>query len=104
MLGYQFPRQKPLRNYIVDFFCPRRSLVIEIDGSTHKGKEREDKVRQDYLESIGLIVLRFGDGEVKRNTQGVVDRICQVLKYGREGDVNHPDLLKRGKDWQQINR
>ena len=55
MKGYQFLRQKPIGNYIVDFFCSKLHLVIEIDGESHLGQEKADMKKQHYLESIGLI-------------------------------------------------
>lgn len=54
MLGYDFHRQKPLNNYIVDFFCNELMLAIEIDGSSHdsEAKQIEDKKRQEILEEL----------------------------------------------------
>ncbi len=71
--GYQFARQKPIGKYVADFYCSKLKFVIEIDGISHIGKEEKDKVRQDYLESIGLNVIRFSDDEVKTNMTGVID-------------------------------
>ena len=73
--GYQFARQKPIENYIVDFFCYDLELVIEIDGSSHNERIEHDKVRQDFLESLGLRVVRFLDRDVKSNLQGVVSQL-----------------------------
>ena len=56
---YQFLRQKPLDKYIVDFFCYRLMLAIEIDGDSHIDNERIDKMRQEELESLGIRFLRF---------------------------------------------
>ena len=78
MLGYQFYRQKPIGNYIVDFFSYRLRLVIEIDGESHdEFKFEYDQNRQEYLESIGLTVLRFDDLEVKREMENVL-RVIEV--------------------------
>jgi very-short-patch-repair endonuclease len=75
--GYQFYRQKPIGDYIVDFFCPRAKLVIEIDGSHHLVSEtiEYDRIRDDYLSSLGLRVLRFTNTEVLTNIEGVVESI-----------------------------
>lgn len=54
--GYQFNRQKPLGNYIVDFLCKKLNLVIEIDGASHTDKTESDMKKQVYLNSIGLTV------------------------------------------------
>lgn len=75
MLGYDFHRQKPVGRYIIDFFCPRLMLTIELDGSSHEDREREDRRRQEDLEQQGIQFLRFPDNEVKQNLEGVVEEI-----------------------------
>ena len=70
--GYQFMRQKPIGAYIVDFYCSKLGLVIEIDGESHSGKFDYDMRRQQFLESIGLTVLRFNDTEVKKDMDNVM--------------------------------
>jgi len=75
--GCQFYRQKPIGDYIVDFYCPRAKLVVEIDGSQHLVGEtiQYDKIRDDYLNSLGLRVLRFTNADVLKNIKGVVERV-----------------------------
>lgn len=73
--GYQFSRQKPIDEYIVDFYCSKLKLIIEIDGESHSEKAEVDLKRQQRLESIGLSVLRFYDLDVKKNIDGVVSVI-----------------------------
>ena len=77
MKGYQFMRQKPINNYIVDFYCSKLQLVIEVDGETHlyDGAREKDESRQNKLESLGLQFLRFDDLEVKQNIETVLIRI-----------------------------
>jgi len=79
--GYRFYRQKPIGDYIVDFFCPGAKLIIEIDGSQHLvGETLEyDRIRDDYLSSFGLRVLRFNNIDVLTNTDGVVERIEEEI-------------------------
>ena len=84
LLGYDFDRQKPIDNYIVDFFCNELMLVIEIDGVSHEGRNEEDDMRQSKLESLGVRFLRFYDSDVKGNMQGVVTAIEEWIK------VNEP--------------
>jgi very-short-patch-repair endonuclease len=74
---YQFYRQKPIGDYIVDFFCPRAKLVIEVDGSHHLVGEtiKYDRIRDEYLGSFGLRVLRFTNTDVLTRIEGVVERI-----------------------------
>lgn len=73
MLGYRFLRQKPIGEYIVDFFCNKLRLVIEIDGDSHDEESFDlDMKRQSWLESIGLEVLRFDDLVVKKDMENVL--------------------------------
>ena len=81
MKGYKFYRQKVIGNYIVDFYCPRAKLVIELDGGQHfmdEGIER-DKERDRYLSSLGLKVLRFTDKEVINELSSVLEKIYENL-------------------------
>ena len=80
-LGYQFRRQVPLGDYIVDFLCYQRSLVVEIDGGTHDHEEqvRYDVRRTAWLEERGFRVLRFQESEVRKNIDGVVETLRQHL-------------------------
>ncbi|MFQ6002357.1 MAG: endonuclease domain-containing protein [Candidatus Zixiibacteriota bacterium] len=79
--GYQFYRQKIIGNYIVDFYCPKRRLIIELDGGQHYGEEgmKKDKKRDAYLKSIGLNILRFSDREVFENLNGMLEKIYGEL-------------------------
>lgn len=77
MRGYDFHRQKPVDNYIIDFFCPELMLALEIDGVSHDSKEKDiyDKTRQKRLEKFGIKFLRFNDIDIKKNIEGVVMEI-----------------------------
>ncbi len=81
-LGCHFVRQKVIGNYIVDFYCAKYKLVIELDGSQHYDEigEAKDKVRDEYLNSIGLTVLRYTNLEVHKNFKGVCQDI--LIKCG----------------------
>jgi very-short-patch-repair endonuclease len=84
LLGCDFHRQKPIGNYIVDFFCPRLRLAIEIDGASHSGRTQRDMRRQKELESLGIRFLRFQDIEVKQDLGGVITTIRNwVLQEGK---------------------
>lgn len=78
MKGYQFMRQKPIDNFIVDFYCSKLKLIIEIDGESHENKLDCDIVRQRKLEKMGLHFLRFLDIDVKKNMEGV---LLQIEKW-----------------------
>lgn len=73
--GHKFNRQKPLGNYIADFFCKKLNLVVEIDGITHENRQVEDMIRQQNLESMGLKVVRFTDDEVIGNIDAVMNEL-----------------------------
>ena len=77
MMGYDFHRQKPLLNFIADFFCHELKLVIELDGYTHQFEEviAKDEMKQSELEEIGLTVLRFTDEEVMKDINNVLRTI-----------------------------
>ena len=75
MFGSYFHRQKPIDKFIVDFFCPRLFLIIEIDGSSHNDKYDIDTIRQKRLEALGLHFLRFTEKEVIQSTAEVVTAI-----------------------------
>ncbi|MEX2565538.1 MAG: endonuclease domain-containing protein [Cyclobacteriaceae bacterium] len=75
--GYAFNRQKPLGDYIVDFYCRKLRLVIAIDGESHFYAESvvEDQSRQLLLENMGLCFLRFLDSDVKKSMPIVLQEI-----------------------------
>ena len=69
-----FYRQRIIGNYIVDFYCPKAKLVIEIDGSHHNEKETAeyDHLRTEFLNALGLNVLRFSNNDI----EGCFDKVC----------------------------
>jgi very-short-patch-repair endonuclease len=76
--GYKFNRQKILLNkYIVDFYCPKIKLIIEIDGKTHENKYMYDKKREEEIKSKNYNIIRFRDIDINNNIEGVLDG----LKY-----------------------
>ena len=95
MRGYDFHRQKPIGRYVVDFFCPRLKLVLEIDGISHEGKLEQDEKRQKELERHGVTFLRFDDLEVKRN----LDALWRRLRNG-SSTVNSDDMRSATTKYQ----
>jgi very-short-patch-repair endonuclease len=79
-LGLRFRRQHAIGRFIVDFYCRSAQLVIEVDGPVHQYTAEQDAVRQEYLESLGLQVLRFTNEEVRGAEDEVVERIAAVLR------------------------
>lgn len=77
--GLKFRRQHGIGPFIVDFYCPERSLVLEIDGESHADAEqiRKDQQRDRYLESIGLRVIRYQNHDVMNNLDGVLEDLLK---------------------------
>ena len=100
MKGYTFNRQRPVLNYIADFFCKRLCLVVEVDGITHEWEEIQlkDKKKEGDLEKVGFRVLRFTDDEVLSDIEGV-RRILELCVEEREKELgfSSPAPLKEGE-------
>ena len=94
LCGVRFYRQKPLLNYIVDFYCAKAKLVIEIDGSQHfeDSHKQKDSKRDNTLCNIGLRVLRFDNRQVLQETESVLEEIYNVVCKISP----NPSLPKRG--------
>jgi len=90
--GVDFDRQRPIGNYIVDFYCKELSLAIEVDGDTHSYRFDEDNERQSELERMGVRFLRFEDIEVKRHMLNVV----QVIENWVEMHLPTPSPSREG--------
>ena len=87
-IGCAFARQKPILNYIADFYCKELDLVVEIDGASHFSAEARlrDKERDRQMRAIGLVVVRVIDGDVRKDADRVADYIkeqCELIKEGR---------------------
>ncbi|WP_020531603.1 endonuclease domain-containing protein [Flexithrix dorotheae] len=77
MMGYDFHRQKPINNYILDFFCHELMLGIELDGITHQEEVTaiKDRQKEEKLNSLGVHILRFEDDEVMNDIDNVLSTI-----------------------------
>ena len=83
----KFHRQRIIGNYIVDFYCPKLKLIIEIDGYQHFYEENKeyDSKRTEYFEKLGFYVLRFENTEVKKdfeNVRYIINNVCESLEKG----------------------
>ena len=81
---YRFLRQRPIHHYIVDFYCPKLRLVIEVDGETHNSEEAQkyDQERTEILHHYGIEVLRYSNEDVILHTQRVKHLLQEKLdKY-----------------------
>ena len=82
ILGYQFLRQKPIGNFIVDFYCPKLKLVIEIDGDSHGYKKaiQQDEMKEKNLSKIGLELIRYDDHDVKTSIGTILDHLIDWIQ------------------------
>ena len=78
----RFRRQYIIGNYIVDFYCHAAKLAVELDGSQHysPGRQEQDRARTTYLESQGVMVLRFSNLDVMRQFKNVCAEIDRIAK------------------------
>ncbi len=81
--GFKFRRQYSIERFIVDFFCAEVGLVVEIDGPIHDYQREEDNIRENYIKSQGMMMLRFSNEEVTNNISSVLHRISKVLSQNR---------------------
>ena len=77
--GLKFIRQKPLDEYIVDFYCSEFMLAIEIDGDSHGEQEEYDRKRTERLNSLGVTVIRYSNEEVMNNIAGVYEDLKEKV-------------------------
>lgn len=99
-LGARFYRQKPLGQYIVDFYSFQARLVIELDGGQHLDDpsiSKQDKLRDAWLRSKGLKVLRFDDRQVLTETQAVMEVIFKDVEAACVGKIPPNPPLQRGE-------
>ena len=91
IFGYDFDRQRPIDNFIVDFYCKELMLAIEIDGDTHTFRYDYDDTRQKTLENLGVHFLRFDDIEVKKD----MNNVLRVIEgWIRKNEATPPDSYR----------
>ena len=78
-LGVRFRRQQVIQGFIVDFYCHKAGLVVEVDGDIHDLQKEEDERREKALSALGLRIVRFGNDEVVRNVSAVVGKIKELV-------------------------
>src|SRR5215510_2302769 len=78
--GIKFRRQKPIRIYVADFYCPELKLVVELDGEVHTDPRQavHDENRDSYLRSIGCTILRFPNREIFEDREAVLNKILST--------------------------
>lgn len=89
--GYDFHRQKPLLNYIVDFYCSELNLIIEIDGQYHNYEETHklDLIREQELEKYNLTIIRFTELEARKDMINVLRTIEQHIDKINKNNAEH---------------
>jgi len=94
MLDFDFDRQKPIDNFIVDFYCKDLQLAIEVDGNSHNSDEafKKDEIRQKRLENLGVKFLRFDDVEVKKD----MNNVLRIIEFWIENNKPTPSPSKEG--------
>jgi very-short-patch-repair endonuclease len=87
--GTHFRHQAPIGPYVVDFFCPAKRLIIELDGGHHNDDETaaRDNERQLWLEQQGYCVIRFWNSDIVGNLTGALEQIYVELYGSREAEV-----------------
>ena len=93
-LGHKFRRQYVIGNCIVDFFCPQKGLIVEVDGDTHD--RVKDNIRDRVHHELGFTTLRFTNAEVGKNIRGVLERLTDELN-ALPDRWPHPDPSPEGE-------
>ena len=78
-MGISFKRQRPIDNFIVNFFCSDLNLIIEIDGNSHLNKGSYDKYRENKLQNLGYTIIRFSESEVLSNLEVVEKSLAHSI-------------------------
>jgi very-short-patch-repair endonuclease len=79
-LGFKFTRQKPIDKFILDFYCSKLLLAIEIDGSSHLGKQEQDEERDRFLSLLNIKTLRFSNEEIVNDFEIVKQKLLPLIK------------------------
>ena len=98
ILDERFLRQFSVDFYVLDFYCPRLRLAIEIDGDSHFINQEAidyDKERQDYIENLGITFLRFTNAQVNQSNDDVINEITNKVKELQNRNPPRPSLSKR---------
>jgi very-short-patch-repair endonuclease len=88
--GYKFRRQHPYMDYVLDFVCLEKQLILEVDGGQHLESE-QDRIRDGRLSAAGFRILRFWNNQVLQDTEAVVEMIWSALQEESE-KISSPSL------------
>jgi len=100
LLGLKFRRQHGIEPYIVDFYCPGQSLVIEVDSDSHADADQipKDQLRDRYFQYLGLHVIRCINDDIVKNLDGVLENLAGRLSSGSTS----PRLPLTKEGWRQL--
>jgi very-short-patch-repair endonuclease len=94
--GLKFRRQQPIGVYVVDFLCPEKKLIVELDGGQHRERADYDQGRDGWLQAEGYTVLRYWNSEVMENLECVPEEIGRVAGVFAETPPSPQPLLPQG--------
>lgn len=78
-LGFKFTRQHSIGPYIVDFYCPKKRMIIEVDGNQHHENKKYDDTRTEYFKHLNHEVIRFWNSDINNELEAVLDKIKEAL-------------------------
>ena len=96
LCGAKFRRQHPLGPYIVDFCCPDRGLIVELDGGQHAEQSAGDQIRTSFLEANGYRVVRFWNHDVLEQMEAILEETVRLLRDP------HPSLSLKGRGLKRV--
>jgi very-short-patch-repair endonuclease len=94
LLGFKFEEQTPIAHWIADFFCPAAGLVVELDGTWHRGRAERDKVRDKTMAEMHLHVLRIRSSLVFTDIDCAVGQIEWALRCSGADPLTEDDSLR----------
>jgi very-short-patch-repair endonuclease len=98
LAGLKFRRQAVIGPYVVDFLCPVRRLIVEVDGLSHDGRASADSARQMDLERMGYLVVRVTNDDVLREQDGVARAILRAAGISDERKIDPPPNPLPGRE------
>ena len=92
----KFRRQHSVESFVLDFYCPEVRLAIELDGPSHDGEEAalRDESRQKFIESYGIVFLRFSNQEIYRNVDGIAETISRKVVDLRQTHHTRAEIVR----------
>lgn len=83
--SYRFRRQYSVGKFVIDFYCPKLKLAVEVDGDSHfvEGSNERDRERQKIIETFGITFLRFTNKEINENIDGVLSKIMEFIREAK---------------------